>query len=301
MKRLFSLNLMLILAVCTGAKSQVICQWSALLSQDSTSNDYCMDMALDSDGNVCVTGFSGDSFGMSANCLTAKYGPDGDCLWKQFFDRGGVDVGEVIACDPVGNTYVAGTSYLNSGDTTGGIVTIKYNNRGALQWYALHRGNQGSNPDNKEMGIAVDSTGNAYLCFRNRRGSEFMTVLKYSPDGILLWEREFDTGSGEGNRIALRGDFIYAVGFNYFDGGPTNLMIVKLNADGDTVWTREFDGPDNDIDYSGAVEIDDFGNIIIGAETMTDSNAWCPMVVKYDPDGNVLWYGVLPTMALDRF
>lgn len=109
----------------------------------------------------------------------------------------------------------------------------------------------------------------------------------------LRWQHVFDTGvedyavgvatDSQGN-IIVAGTTVPASiqPLNYND-----FLIVKYNPFGDTLWTRRFDAADHD--PAAGVAIDNADNIIVVGSTYTDTTYSAIRIVKYDPDGNILY------------
>jgi len=87
--------------------------------------DYAVGLAVDSQGNVIVTGAS-QGADSTYDWITIKYSPTGDSLWA---DRrrygGGKPVN--VQLDPIGNVYVAGVG-------NGTLTTVKYSPSGQVLW-----------------------------------------------------------------------------------------------------------------------------------------------------------------------
>jgi len=79
---------------------------------DNGSYDYPMAIAVDSNGNVYVTGRSVDLVaGETSDYATVKYDPNGIQLWVARYGDPGVNDGPVdLAIDSTGNIYVTGDS-----------------------------------------------------------------------------------------------------------------------------------------------------------------------------------------------
>src|SRR5205814_2070448 len=88
--------------------------------------DYAEAIAIDSSGNVYVTGESGGS-GTGGDYATVKYNSSGQQQWAARYD-GPVhqfDGASAIAVDGSGNVYVTGTS--EGSGTSDDYATVKYN------------------------------------------------------------------------------------------------------------------------------------------------------------------------------
>ena len=116
--------------------------------------DRAAALALDADGNVFVTGNSGDDY------ATVKYAPDGTELWVRRYDGAGADWATAIAVDASGNAYVSGSSFGNS-TTQYDFATLSYDPSGTLLW--TERYNGPGNSFDTPYSIAVHSSGNVYV------------------------------------------------------------------------------------------------------------------------------------------
>ena len=80
--------------------------WIKLLG--GTINDTGTDIAVDSSGNVYVTGHTGSQGAGGNDILIAKYNTSGVIQWQRTFGGASGDVGTGIAVDSSGNVYVTG-------------------------------------------------------------------------------------------------------------------------------------------------------------------------------------------------
>jgi hypothetical protein len=142
----------------------------------NTANDHGFSVAVDSSGNVLVTGsflrtvdFGGGNLTAGyASIFVAKYSAAGTHIWSKGFMDYGEDAGYAITADTSGNVIVtgvfAGTVDFGGGSlTNAGVSSIfvaKYSAAGTHIW-----SEQFGNPGGQDVGtgIAVDRSGNTIL------------------------------------------------------------------------------------------------------------------------------------------
>jgi hypothetical protein len=165
-------------------------------SGGAVEGEHGFGIAVDSAGDAYVTGATdskdfpttpgafqsvcdGGGFSCSINAFVTKFNPTGSGLvYSTFLGGTDTDWGMRIALDHLGNAYVTGTTYSNDFPTTpGGFQTAcsrsgdnssrcldafvtKINSDGSALVYSNYLG--GTNND-WGMGIAVDSSGDAYV------------------------------------------------------------------------------------------------------------------------------------------
>jgi outer membrane protein assembly factor BamB len=117
--------------------------WEQRYNDPEDDVDYAQAVAVDSSGNVVVTGSSTRSSGSNADYYTAKYAAaDGAPLWEQRYNgpANSHDTPEAVAVDSSDNVVVAGSSVGSSrGDYD--YYTAKYAAvDGALLWEQRYKG-----------------------------------------------------------------------------------------------------------------------------------------------------------------
>jgi len=137
-------------------------------------------VAVDRDGNVCVTGWtqSGDGIHRTVDYQTIKYGPDGTLLWQAKAGTPGtaeefaLDYGTGVAVDGGGFAYVTGQSQVPVEGY--GIVTILYAPDGRALGEARYDGSDTGYDVEPE--IALDGVRTVYIAARSEReetGADF--------------------------------------------------------------------------------------------------------------------------------
>ncbi len=129
--------------------------WANRYNSPTNLHDIPMDLELDRDGNVYVTGHS-DNEGNS-NCITIKYDSDGSQLWSA---SRSYDFGYCIAIsvDDSGNSYVTS----NIGDGYANFGTIKYDPNGNQLWTVSYK-NDYCYGDSYAKDNTLDNLGNLYV------------------------------------------------------------------------------------------------------------------------------------------
>lgn len=160
-------------------------QWTAVDDWEGSSN-FVTAMALDSSGNVYLTG---GSVRGSYHFLTVKYSPAGEVLWvaarPPAIGRGAVARALVVDAD--GNVIVTGNEdwEWNEDEDIYELLTVKYDPAGREIWSAR------SAVNNRRVAsaLAVDAEGSVYVGACDRCASvPRMVILKYSRTGSQLWD-----------------------------------------------------------------------------------------------------------------
>src|SRR6185503_5865056 len=154
--------------------------WTNLYNGPANSDDFVTAIAVDSGGNVFVTGNS-ESISTGRDYATIKYSNAGVPLWTNRYDRVGAlaDHARAIAVDNLGNVFVTGDSVPPFSD--GEMPTIKYSSAGVPSWTNRYVGGAG-------LAMVVDAAGSVFVAGVGG-GNHSYATFKYSNAGAALWTR----------------------------------------------------------------------------------------------------------------
>jgi uncharacterized delta-60 repeat protein len=169
--------------------------WTNHYDGPVNGDDRAQALAVDSSGNIFVTGFSGGE-DTEYDYATIKYSSAGVPVWTNRYNGPSnyEDQAHAIAVDASGNVYVTGHSRGHDSDYD--YVTIKYSGDGVALWTNRYDG-PGNNED-RALAVVVDASGRVYVTgySRNSDNTDFATIA-YSSAGVALWTNRYN---GPGNR-----------------------------------------------------------------------------------------------------
>lgn len=203
-------------------------------------DDIAKAMAIDSDGNIYVTGLVTNAAG-NADFYTVKYnGLDGseEVGWPVTYGgyAGGFDEAVAIALDPVnGEVVVAGSTYTVNSEND--FHVIRYNTDGSLVWQrTLDR------PDNNDFAVAMgmDLSGNVHIA-----GDSYNAASSTSDWDVLSIQYDHNGSFVNGTIVNGAGDSsdgatsitVNTLGEAFVGGYEDNIafnsdyLVVKLDGD----------------------------------------------------------------------
>src|SRR5262249_30616229 len=124
-------GVMVAAAIQVRALNPLAQQWVQRFHSPGSGNNYPTGIAVDSKGNVFVTGYELSSNGYpDYDFVTLKYSATGVPLWTNYYDGSAhnFDHALALALDRTGNAYVTGISH--GGDSGYDYATIAYSNNG---------------------------------------------------------------------------------------------------------------------------------------------------------------------------
>lgn len=247
---------------------------------DNLGMEVGNDVVADNNGNVFITGFSNGTGVVTGKTITTiKYDSDGNLLWVENYEGfkdDKAEYGHSLALDGTGNIYVTGLS--------NGHITLKYNDQlpsPSLEWVrAYSQGGSGRK-------VLIDGTGNIVVCSWG-----IGSLIKYSPDGTILWESS-SYGSSDYTAwdMCLDDlDNIYITGHYSAPDGTNDFGTKKFDAAGNLQWFKTHNTAPGARDHARSISVDNNGNCYATGFTnyssgkRTTINAM--LTIKYDQSGN---------------
>ncbi|MEO0232624.1 MAG: SBBP repeat-containing protein, partial [candidate division WOR-3 bacterium] len=266
--------------------------WIRRYNGPENSGDEACAIAVDSNGNVYVTGKSWSTH-TKFDYVTIKYDKDGNEVWVRRYNGSGNGNDEVcsIAVDGDGNVYVTGSS--EGLDTKYDYVTIKYDAQGNEVW--LRRYNGSGNGNDRPCALAVDSLGNVYITGRSWGSGTYndYITIKYDKDGNEIWIRRYNgtanLDDGPNSMVIDTDGNVYVTGWTWETGTRTDYLTIKYDKDGNEVWVRRYSGTEKSVDEAYAIGVDSDGNVYVTGKTRSSGLDYDYVTIKYNVNGNEVW------------
>jgi PKD repeat protein len=249
-------------------------------------------LALDSQGNVYVAGFT-PSFGAgSLDILLLKYTPEGQLVfaktWGGEEPDASWDQGKVsIAIDSSDNVYVASETDSFGAGTSDSLL-LKYDTDGNLIWARTWGGDWIEHIS----GLGTDNEGNVYVGgYRAIKAfaSWDIFVLKYSPAGELQHAIGWDSGlmdKAADMAVDAEGNCYVAGKVSEIAASGNKALVVSFERNGTLRWARVWGTDGNDDEVEGVAFGQDAMLHCIGWTHYADQGR--PLLLRYELEGTLI-------------
>jgi Domain of unknown function (DUF5122) beta-propeller len=197
-------------------------------------SDESLAVAAAPDGSGYIAG-TATSFPPSSNSLfVVKFDSLGNLLWQRISNGA---QGNAVAIGPDGSVYAAGTTPRND-LANFDVIVLKIMSGGDLVWQRTYASGEVVDP---RGGMTVASDGSVYLAgaiqtVKAGRADIAALVLKLSPDGDLLFDKQLDGRSSEtatGVAVAPDDGTVYVAGTTTsFGAGNQDAFVLHLPPNG---------------------------------------------------------------------
>ena len=214
-------------------------------------------IAVDSSGNVYVTGDKLYIGPFGENVFVMKLDPAGNAVWQIDWDNGRSPESRGIAVRG-GGIYVGGRSTL-----------LKFNSTGGQVWQKTWKDNE-----SRIFATATDSSENVYVTGETDFGGvgscqghpcRQVFILKFTPKGSLVCQRLWGDSSADNISRGIATDTQGNVFVSGYTGGTglnmNDTFLLKIDPSCNLIWSNTWGGPKDD--FGRGVATDSAGAAII--------------------------------------
>lgn len=265
--------------------SSGVVQWTAANSIEN----WAPKIAVSTGGEVYFGSYQQRASGGNRDAALIKLSTAGAISWSKYnTGTGSSQYSKIhgIAVNGSGDAYAVGlfstTSTLQRG------MVYKRNSSGVIQWSKMLSGGD-NNYDEGVYGVALDSSGNIYVCGRTealpKTGTKYSGYIgKFNSSGTLLWGKNVYLGGytqlfdcsvdADGN--------VVVVGTDNTDG----VIMLSFDDAGNVNWKRKLSG--NSITTIRSVEVDDYNTLVLSTNGEVTGSYNGTIVVRLPADGSLI-------------
>lgn len=219
----------------TGAQIHPVSQF---ILGDTTSVLTVTDFFVRPNGTVYSTG---QRVKDSISLYISAVSPAGERIFELFRTKRFEEKGLFVR--PYDSLHFIVCGYSEDATGTFNVRLLKLTYTGTVVWDTTY-GDDGQGTMEMPNDLEVDSKGNIIIGGINQSSEIRYLLLKYSPEGKLLWSRRsvpFDTGQFAIHDLVLdAGNNIYGITNNTFITDTAHGTIIKWDPSGNELWKRNF-------------------------------------------------------------
>jgi hypothetical protein len=234
--------------------------------------DRPADMALDTEGNIVITGRTGEGVHTPADITTVKYDQNGDEMFRTNYDDrpDSNDFPFDMDVDPRGGIWVTGLTQIDPYSPYVPVI-LKYAPKGQLM-AAVRNDAAGG------LAIDVDLAGDVFV-------AGFSGAAKFDNSGVSVWERPLTFPA-----VAILAD---SAGFCYVGGSQQRFgtisgdyMTALFDPMGNQIFQHAYNGVGNGHDVVSDILLDNSENLFVVGAARIDSTTFEDVVLLKFIRGN---------------
>lgn len=265
-----------------------------------TSYDSARTVALTSDGNYLVAGYT-SSFGAGDfDFWIIKIDPSGNIIWQKTFGGRNPEYMYSIEQTKDGG-YVATGGTLSFGSGEYDLWVLKLNSKGDIEWQKAY------GTSATEYGWEIHQTDDGGYIVSGKYGNVMcldckVLILRLDPAGNLVWQKALGNAvwlDPASVQITSDAGYIVTGQVNSMGAGGFDFWVAKLDSKSEIVWQKTYGGPKDD--YANAIrQTDDGGYIVVGKTDSSGAGDFDAAVLKLDQSGNIMWQKTYGGSKADR-
>lgn len=249
--------------------------WNRRFSLDTLGNVHAADIAVDTSGNVLVTGSAYNGATHLYDLFVVKYSPSGTKLWQYVYNgaSGIYDSGTAITCAVNGDVFVSGVTWPDLFDTD--ALTVRLNSSGTQQWLTTFDNvslNDAAGTVHLDGSLVVitgftQNTATAWAYFAARYNQSNGTLDSQriiDEEGTEIEQVNAATMDADGN--------IYITGSLGSGSDGFDVRTVALDPDLVVLWTDTWNGGGDADDVGRSIAVDEDKNVMIVGYTTNGSD-----------------------------
>ncbi|OQX73938.1 MAG: hypothetical protein B6D61_12020 [Bacteroidetes bacterium 4484_249] len=276
--------------------------WLQAYDSEDTISFEPNTLCLDGIGNAYIT-FMKHIINSNTNywsIAVQKYnGTDGTLLWTSEianaqFNAFEWQVKPTYMTIDNNNLFIAGTKF-EPGVTGSEMLIAKMDFNGDTLWTATHKG---SGIYSNSKSVAVDQSGNVYIAGDAWNESIDYCVVKFDPDGNLLWDAFYDgqvyNNTDIAEKVIVDDDGnVYVTGYSQISSNQKDILTIKYDQNGNIQWQQSYGNPEYSSNNAYFLELSETGDLYVGGysayQVPYPGTGKDYILLKYDPSGNLLW------------
>ncbi len=266
-----------------------------------TGIDLFFGVVTDSSGNIICAGLTDSEVAGNNDALVVKFDTNLNILASKVYGGIGSDIFHEVATDANDNIICVGVT-SSEGSGIDDTLVVKFDTNLDILTKKIY----GGSGIDRFRRVATDSNDNiicvGYTTSEGSGGNDAL-VIKFDPNLNILARKIYGgTGTDEFRGVTTdSNNNITCVGWTSSEGADSDVaLVVKYDPNLDIIAKKIYDGSGADLFFG--VVTDSSGNIICAGQTTSEgSGDWDTLVVKFDPNLNILAKKIYGGTGTDEF